>query len=303
MIQWSTGVEAASPSTPEFSESGSTVEPAIAERLKAMTKIAEHTLAADGMSHGQIEHWWSGMGHSAQQARGRPSEIALLRHIVMSTDATGPVRTICEIGMNAGHSATALLEGLQTTLVEFDLFTLPYSKDVLNALKDRYPGRVHAFVGPSALQVPLYASTYRHERGLPLCDVWFVDGEHFHGAWWDMIAALNVSRDRAVIVADDCSPKHPLVQQSWGRLVKLGFIHGSWNWTGIMKGWCVGRYHRDTARLQTLLFSPDQAKKLHMKDGISAAYWRDGPDATARKYNRTRIGDHRRSIFKEHRTK
>jgi hypothetical protein len=282
MIQLSTGALAAAlPSVPEFSDSGSTVEPSIAARLKAMTTLAEHGLARDGMNKGQIEHWWLGMGHSAQQAKGRPSEIALLHRIVTSTDATGPVRTVCEIGMNAGHSATAMLEGLQTTLVEFDLFTLPYSNDVLNALKHRYPGRVHAFAGPSAQQVPRYASTYRHERRLPLCDVWFVDGDHHFGAKWDMIAALNVSRDGAVIVADDCSPKHPLVQQSWARLINLGLIHGSWNWTGTMKGWCVGRYHQDIPRLQKLLFSPEQANRIKMGDPISAAYWRDG------KHNRT----------------
>ena len=57
--------------------------------------------------------------------------------------------TVCEVGMNAGHSATTLLHGLQTRLIEFDLMALPYSNATVRLLEARYPGRIHVFPGRS----------------------------------------------------------------------------------------------------------------------------------------------------------
>ena len=231
-----------------------------------MTANANHELRKDNFTAAQIEHWWKNMGHSAQ----RLDQIALLRTIV-SSKALGPMRTVCEIGMNAGHSATTLLEGQQTVLIGFDLFTLPYSLATRRVLSEHYPNRTHYFHGRSQEEVPRYASR-RNALGFPLCDLWLVDGDHERGAILDMRAALNLSRDGAVIVADDCSSKHWRVQQAWLSLINDGFIYDAWNTTDRSKGWCVGRFRRDESRLH-LLSQHHNYYRLRNVDPVSMAYW------------------------------
>ena len=251
------------------------VDPALTTRLHEMTAIAEHSLRVrHNWNKQQIAKWWMGMGNSAQKS----AEIAMLRSMVNTTDSTGPIRTACEVGMNAGHSATALLEGLETVLVTFDLMILPYSNATRAALQERYPGRIHFFGGRSQVQVPHYAAVARQQLGLPLCDVWFIDGDHENGALFDMLAALNVSRDGAMMVADDCSPKHPKVQSAWRTLVDGGLIYDSWNRTMShgMKGWCVGRYkrseHNDAWLANGLSKKMPRAHSLRL-DPVSSKYW------------------------------
>ena len=93
-------------------------------RLRQTTEVAEQVLSSGGRD---ITRWWGNMGHSGQVG----PEIALLRRLVTNQS----VKTVCEIGMNAGHSAVALLEGLDTHLVEFDLLSLPYSNASRAALE------------------------------------------------------------------------------------------------------------------------------------------------------------------------
>ena len=245
-------------------------EPALDARLREMTTNAERELRRSGMNSAQIAHYWRSMGTSYQ----RVDEIALLRNIVRSTDF-GPMQTVCEVGMNAGHSATAMLDGQAGTqqLVEFDLMTFPYSNATRDVLERRYPGRTHFFAGRSQLLIPLYAARARLERRLPLCDLWFIDGDHETGAILDMRAALNVSRDGAIIVADDCSRKHPRVVAAWRSLIADGFIHDAWNHSGYTKGWCVGRFRRDEAQLRRLTLGFERAARIPL-DPISSMYWR-----------------------------
>lgn len=221
----------------------------VQQQLKRMTSIAEQELIASNRSYftpHNLRKYWNGMGHSAQVGR-IGNEIALLRRVVTST-SHGPMQTVCEVGMNAGHSATALLEGLSTTLIEFDMFAFPYSNAVRNELSKRNPGRTRFFQGNSFKEIPRYASN-RVDLGLPLCDAWFVDGDHEAGANLDLRHALNVSRDGAIIIADDCSSKHKKVQNAWRSLINEGHIREHWNVSGSMKGWCVGRFERDEARV------------------------------------------------------
>ena len=208
-------------------------------RLRQTTEVAEQVLSSEGRD---ITRWWGNMGHSGQVG----PEIALLRRLVTNQS----VKTVCEIGMNAGHSAVALLEGLDTHLVEFDLLSLPYSNASRAALERAYPGRTQFFQGKSQIQVPLYADLVRRHMQPP-CDLWFVDGDHEHGAILDMRAALTVSSDGALLVADDCSTRHRKVMHAFRQLVEEGHLVDAWNSTVHLphptgtKGWCVGRFRRD----------------------------------------------------------
>jgi len=182
------------------------------------------------------------MGHSGQVEE----EIALLHSLSADKD----VRTVCEIGFNAGHSAVAMLEGHNhVALVEFDLLGMLYSKAAKKALEKSYPNRTRFFQGSSQMTVPQYAILVAADPVRnPPCDLWMVDGDHNTGALLDLRAAVNASRDGAVIVADDCTRKrHTHVVQSWRRMVSAGHIRPEFETELSLpppagnKGWCVGR--------------------------------------------------------------
>ena len=240
-------------------------------RLRQTTEVAEQVLSSEGRD---ITRWWGNMGHSGQVG----PEIALLRRLVTNQS----VKTVCEIGMNAGHSAVALLEGLDTHLVEFDLLSLPYSNASRAALERAYPGRTQFFQGKSQIQVPLYADLVRRHMQPP-CDLWFVDGDHEHGAILDMRAALTVSSDGALLVADDCSTRHRKVMFAFRQLVEEGHLVDAWNSTVHLphptgtKGWCVGRFRRDEklAHLLEPTWLATASVLNRFVDGVSMYWWRE----------------------------
>lgn len=270
-------------------------------RLDETTIVAEQALIATGYNK-TPSSWWANMGHSGQVL----AEILLLRELVGSART---VQNVCEIGFNAGHAAVAMLEGFQTTLVEFDLLALPYSNASRAALERAYPGRTRFFPGKSQLEVPRYAELVRaHQQ--PTCDLWFIDGDvrnasdssvrhplslcaltarvvivqHTHGTLLDMKAALSAATDGAIIVADDCSPKHKPVQESWRRMVNDHLLYNVSNYTKYMdppigmKGWCWGHFRRPAsaalaASLEQTEGDRRQATALRV-DPVSAFGWR-----------------------------
>ena len=221
--------------------------------------VTRHALQAAkrfAQRHGQLRQgranrWWGKIMGNSGQADG---EVALL-HAAASREG---VRTVCEVGFNAGHAATAMLHGLETRLVEFDLLSLPYSQHARAAIEQRYPGRASFHEGRSQLTIPEYAAKVAADATAhPPCDLWMVDGDHWKGALLDMRAAVNSSRDGALIVADNCSSRHPLVIAAWRSVVSAGHVvelfKGGTRQGGNVgvKGWCVGRVVRkagDAAR-------------------------------------------------------
>ena len=181
-----------------------------------------------------------------------PEQITMLRNAVMGYlhASTGlPVRTVCEIGFNAGHSAIVWLEGLDTRLKTFDVFRHPYSNASRNHIDRLYPGRVTFIRGKSQETVPRYISSVR--AGVePPCDLWFVDGDHSHRTpRVDLGNALAAAAYGATIIADGCSTRFGDVLTAWDELVRDGTITHSFNRTlnlapsdGGIKGWCGGRY-------------------------------------------------------------
>ena len=197
------------------------------------------------------DHFFRRNGHSGQVVE----EIEMLRGVVTSRLQNGrAVRTVCEVGFNAGHSATVWLHGLDTQLKTFDVFRLPYSNASREFIDQQYSGRVEFISGPSQRTVPHYIK--RHRDGVaPACDVWFIDGDHSRTApEEDLRNALLVASDDAVIIADDCTGRFPAVQRAWIKLLETGQIQDAWNRTlvapppGGVKGWCVGRFARGAWR-------------------------------------------------------
>ena len=222
-------------------------------------------------SCGRANRWWGIMGNSGQA----DGEVALL-HAAASREG---VRTVCEVGFNAGHAATAMLHGLQTRLVEFDLLSLPYSQHARAAIEQRYPGRASFHEGRSQLTIPEYAAKVAADATAhPPCDLWMVDGDHWKGALLDMRAAVNSSRDGALIVADDCSSRHPLVIAAWKSVVSAGHVvelfKGGTRQGGNVgvKGWCVGRVVRKAGDAARLSSGFEHAGELRI-DPVSRALW------------------------------
>ena len=218
--------------------------------------------------------WWKSMGHVGQVL----SEVLLLRSLVTSSKL---IKTVCEIGFNAGHSAVTLLDGLATNLIEFDLLALPYSNASRRAVELAYPGRIRFKQGMSQLEVPRHAVLVR-SGAEPPCDFWFIDGDHMHGLHLDLRAALSVASDGAIIVVDDCLSMHHAVTNAWLSLIDAGHIVNTSNYTQTLaypvgrKGWCWGTFQRDPTRVAALSQTERdlrEARKLRV-DPVSAPGWR-----------------------------
>jgi hypothetical protein len=140
------------------------------------------------------------------------------------------------------------LEGLETKLKTFDTFRLPYSNASRQFIDAKYPGRVAFYSGNSRVTVPHYVSQVQ-AGSEPLCDVWFIDGDHSHGTpLADLKNALQVASHGATVIADDCTKRFPAVLAAWREVINGGTIEASFNRTMALpgaaglKGWCVGRY-------------------------------------------------------------
>jgi len=113
------------------------------------------------------------------------------------------IKTVCEIGFNVGHSTAIWLSSNPlTTVYSFDLFESGYKPKLVEFLKKRFPGRLHAFKGDSTTVVP--------RTTLPECDLVHIDGRH---SYWNVVVDfLNMRvksrRDSIFIFDDQCDPKN-----------------------------------------------------------------------------------------------
>jgi hypothetical protein len=201
--------------------------------------LHEATRVAEGSLQEDPHQWWTKMGHTAQV----PSQVSSLRS---QLDEHPQLRsgTICEIGFNAGHSAVVWLEGTRARVVEFDLLTLPYSRQARRFVETRYPQRTAFHVGDSHATVPRYASLVGNGTA-PACDLWLVDGDHGIHSKSDFFHALAASHDGTAIIADDAGLLFPYVRKYWRIHVGIGsIVERSCTSTqvrgGVEKTWCVG---------------------------------------------------------------
>jgi predicted O-methyltransferase YrrM len=114
------------------------------------------------------------------------------------------VRTICEVGFNAGHSAAVwLMANPNATLHTFDLWSHgPAGRAGLQLLKTRFPGRILAHVGDSL-------HTIARTTIAPPCDLVHIDGRHDYAhTLTDFVNFVPKARADAVYLFDDqCDPE------------------------------------------------------------------------------------------------
>ena len=130
-----------------------------------------------------------------------------MRRMVQLVTAPG-VKTYCEIGMNGGHSASAmLLANPLLTVHSFDIMYWNYSWPVARLLSTTFGQRFVLHPGNSRYTVPEWTSetTGRSAaaRTQP-CDMILVDGDHsFTGAATDLKNFRPLAAPGAPVVVDD----------------------------------------------------------------------------------------------------
>lgn len=123
------------------------------------------------------------------------------------------VRTICEVGFNAGYSAlNFLMSNHNATVISFDIFYWKYSSVANIALNNMFPKRHFITIaGDSKHSIPMFEKTLRlaskrqeversdGNQGIgentPLCNLIFIDGGHTREAFLSDLMSMRTLAD------------------------------------------------------------------------------------------------------------
>jgi len=178
---------------------------AIAQLMAAMSANANAVLSANEYSEQRIEEFWSHNGHIGTE---REQHMDYVRELLK----LGPrVKHICEVGLNAGHSAAlflAVTSHHEAVYHSLDLFEQLYSQAATQLLKSVFGERFIMVPGNSQ-------DTMTTTPSLDLCQVWSLDGDHGPGAIRDISNALAISPNLELVMTDDVTDDSttPLAQQ------------------------------------------------------------------------------------------
>lgn len=189
--------------------------------------------------------------HTLRLAEGHVSvaEAADLQRIVREHGCT----RIAEFGLNAGHSALALLLACPQALVtSFDTCEHPYARYAAMSLRRRirFWGRHELIVGRSQDMVPRYAQKHPERR----FDAVLIDGDHYgDGPWDDTLAALLLAVPGGLIIMDDVVGASggqawcEAPTRAWAKAVEQGLVREVCRFTyppdepvGPIRGFAVG---------------------------------------------------------------
>jgi len=112
-----------------------------------------------------------------------------------------PVKTVMEIGFNAGHSAEVFLaNNPDLTLLSFDLGFHDYGKVAKEYIDATYPGRHQIIWGDSTKTVPEYVKANPGKT----FDLIFIDGGHMYDvASADIKSCAALANVNTVVAVDD----------------------------------------------------------------------------------------------------
>jgi len=135
--------------------------------------------------------------------------------------ARGPtVKTICEVGFNAGHSAALFLNANpQAKVIAFDIGQFPYTVGNLALMKDLFGDRFEYVLGPSETAVPEF-----HKRRPDVkCDIISVDGDHStEGTFADLANFKPLASCRNWVLMDDAGWNS--TNLAWQKAKDEGFL-------------------------------------------------------------------------------
>lgn len=155
------------------------------------------------------------------------------------------INTICEVGFNAGHSATLLLSvNKHAKLYSFDLGGKAYSLQAIGFVAKTFPDRFTITVGNSIQTIPRFALEHPGVK----CDLIIVDGGHEFQVSRSDIANFQRLANPAghVLLVDDtrCTREICLGPElAWREAVQAGVVKTLDRQGNDVQGWSVGKYN------------------------------------------------------------
>lgn len=114
------------------------------------------------------------------------------------------IKTILEIGLNAGHSAENFFQACPNLglFISFDINRYDYTKHAVDYLSNKYGNRFLFVPGDSAVTVPKFSMNYPNQ----LFDLIYVDGNHtFEYAFGDIFNCGSLAHLKTILWVDDYS--------------------------------------------------------------------------------------------------
>eukprot|EP00747_Dinoflagellata_sp_TGD_P167166 gnl/TRDRNA2_/TRDRNA2_191120_c0_seq1.p1 gnl/TRDRNA2_/TRDRNA2_191120_c0~~gnl/TRDRNA2_/TRDRNA2_191120_c0_seq1.p1 ORF type:complete len:329 (+),score=25.71 gnl/TRDRNA2_/TRDRNA2_191120_c0_seq1:75-1061(+) len=134
------------------------------------------------------------------------------------------IKTVCEIGFNAGDAALRFLVQSNATLYEFDLGENQYAHEAADFMNKHFPERFHIMWGDSGKTVPEFHRTNPDVR----CDLAIVDGGHGYDiALADLTNFYAMVSEQHVLFTDDtpCEEVYCIgVNEAYGKLLAEGCL-------------------------------------------------------------------------------
>lgn len=199
-----------------------------------MISVTRHAAEATSLN---VETMFSGMGHIG--------EIQNQTRDYASASTLPGVKVICEVGFNAGHSATVFLSSNpEARYLTFDFGDLRWAAAQRDYVNTMFPGRFFYVLGDSHKTIKEYHLKNPHEK----CDLWSIDGDHSSGASIDFEAAREMSWPGAYVLADDHTNSFPAIKHLWhqqqmeDKLSSIYCHHENKKYDGHERGWCLGRW-------------------------------------------------------------
>jgi len=160
-------------------------------------------------------------GHSGMCS----GETEFLREIVKDPN----IKTLLEIGFNAGHSSESFLSSNETLKVwSFDLGQYTYVLTGKSYIDHKYPKRHTLTIGDSKSTIPTFSDNFEDMK----FDCIFIDGDHsYEGAMADLMNCKRLAHKDTILIMDDIVKTKGWIQewnkgtnQAWSEVIDNGLI-------------------------------------------------------------------------------